>query len=153
MNRKQNKPQLLGASCARRPFNCKIAGTNLVKHYLPTMAVRSCARNASRELLQCPGLVKWPTKAFLGCLRWRLSYCDTPYEQSLLFSISLLGRRKGGSAWIASTLWSRRSPKFWTSQSCFLSSNRFFQCEHLFSDKTDGYNWARCTMKNQAYAY
>ena len=57
--------------------------------------------------------------------------------------------RKGGSAWIASTLWSRRSPNFWTSQSCFLSSNWFFQCEHPFSDKTDGYNWARCTMTNQ----
>ena len=30
-----------------------------------------------------------------------------------------------------------------TSQSCFLSSNCFFQCEHPFSDKTDetgGYN-------------
>ena len=25
----------------------------------------------------------------------------------------------------------------------------FFQCEHPFSDKTDGYNWARCTMTNQ----
>ena len=24
-----------------------------------------------------------------------------------------------------------------------------FQCEHPFSDKTDGYNWARYTMKNQ----
>ena len=71
-----------------------------------------------------------------------------PWEQSLLLSFSLL-RRKVGSARIASTLWSRRSPNFWTSQSCFLSSNRFFQCERPFSDKTDGYNWARCTMKNQ----
>ena len=49
----------------------------------------------------------------------------------------------------ASTLWSRRSPKFWTSQSCFFSSNRFVQCEHPFNEKSDGYNWARCTMKNE----
>ena len=74
---------------------------------------------------------------------------SSPFEQSLLLSFPLLRRRKGGSARIASTLWSRRSPNFWTSQSCFLSSNRFFQCERPFSDKTDGYNWARCTMKNQ----
>ena len=72
-----------------------------------------------------------------------------PCEQNLLLSFSLPRRRKVGSARIASTLWSRRSPNFWTSQSCFLSSNRFFQCERQFSDKTDGYNWARCTMKNQ----
>ena len=26
-------------------------------------------------------------------------------------------------------------PNFWTSQSCFLSSNWFFECEHPFIDK------------------
>ena len=77
---------------------------------------------------------------------------EPPCEQSLLLSFSLLRRRKVGSARIASTLWSRRSPNFWTSQSCFLSSNRFFQCERPFSDKTDGYNWARCTMKTKMAA-
>ena len=65
------------------------------------------------------------------------------------FAFFFTEERKGGSAWIASTLWSRRIPNFWTSQSCFLSSNWFFQCEHPFRDKTDGYNWARCTMTNQ----
>ena len=47
-------------------------------------------------------------------------------EQTLLLSSSWL-RGKGGSARIASNLWGRRSPNFWTSQSCFfLSSNWFF---------------------------
>ena len=94
-----------------------------------------------------------PNRSFLNShgwtrsnMKWRLT---TPCEQSLLLSFSLLRRRKVGSARIASTVWSRRSPNFWTSQSCFLSSNRFFQCERPFFDKTDGYNWARCTMKNQ----
>ena len=32
-------------------------------------------------------------------------------------------RRKGGSAWITSNLWGRRSPNFWTGQSCFFLSN------------------------------
>ena len=36
---------------------------------------------------------------------------------------------------MASSLESRRSPNFWTSQSRFLSSNRFLECEHLFIDK------------------
>ena len=79
---------------------------------------------------------------------WNTDWGKTPFEQNLILSFSLL-RRKGSSVWIASTLWSRRSPNFWTSQSCFLSSNQFFLCEHPFSDKTDGYNWPRCTLKNQ----
>lgn len=73
----------------------------------------------------------------------------SPCEQSLRLSFSLLRRRKGGCAWIASTLWSHRSPHFWTSQSCFVLSNWFFQCKQPFSGKTDGYNRARCTMKHQ----
>ena len=36
---------------------------------------------------------------------------------------------------MASNLESRRSPNFWTSQSRFLSSDRFLECEHLFIDK------------------
>ena len=31
----------------------------------------------------------------------------------------------------------------------FSRQTGFFQCEHPFSDKTDGYNLARCTMTNQ----
>ena len=38
---------------------------------------------------------------------------------------SWVWRRKRGSDWIASILWSRRNPTFWTSQSCSLSSNWF----------------------------
>ena len=48
----------------------------------------------------------------------------TTCEDSLFLS-SLKKRRKGDSAWIASNLWSRRSPNFWTRQSCFFSSNWF----------------------------
>lgn len=61
---------------------------------------------------------------------------QSPCEQSLRLSFSLLRRRKGGCAWSASALWSRRSPNFWTSQSCFVC---FFQCKQPFSGKTDGY--------------
>ena len=44
----------------------------------------------------------------------------------------LTWRRKGLSAWIASSLWSHSNPDFWTSQSCFLSSNWFFNASiHL----------------------
>ena len=44
----------------------------------------------------------------------------------------LTRRRKGLSAWIASSLWSHSNPDFWTSQSCFLSSNWFFNASiHL----------------------
>lgn len=74
---------------------------------------------------------------------------QSPCEQSLRLSFSLLRRRKGGSAWITSALWSRRRPNFWTSQSCSVSSNWFFQCKQPFSGKSDGYNRARCTMKHQ----
>ena len=43
---------------------------------------------------------------------------------------------EGGSSWITSNLWSSRSPIFWTSQSCSLSSNWFFRkCQHPFIDK------------------
>ena len=56
----------------------------------------------------------------------------TPCEQSPF--LSPWGRtRKGGSAWIASSLWSCRSPKFWT-----LALSRqtgCFEHEHSFIDK------------------
>ena len=55
-----------------------------------------------------------------------------PCEQTLPMCSSWLKRRKGGSAWIAWSLWSCRSLKFWTSQSCFFSSNCFFDCKHPF---------------------
>ena len=48
---------------------------------------------------------------------------------------SWVGRRKGGPAWITLNLWGRRSPNFWTSQSCSLSSNWFFECENPLIDK------------------
>ena len=41
-------------------------------------------------------------------------------------------RRKGGSAWIASNLWSRQSPNLWTSQSGPLPSYKFSECKHPF---------------------
>ena len=40
-----------------------------------------------------------------------------------------------------------RSPNFWTSKSCSLSSNWFFESEPPFIDKTDGLNWARYTKR------
>ena len=48
---------------------------------------------------------------------------------------SWVGRRKEGPAWITLNLWGRRSPNFWTSQSCSLSSNCFFECENPLIDK------------------
>ena len=46
------------------------------------------------------------------------------------------GQRQHGLLWCCScTLreepWNQRRPNFWTSQSCFLWSNWFFECEHL----------------------
>ena len=58
-----------------------------------------------------------------------------PCEQSLLLSSSWSNRRKGGSAWMASNLWTRRSPSFWTCESCLNSSNWLFVWEHSFTDK------------------
>ena len=40
-----------------------------------------------------------------------------------------------------------RSPNVWTSKSCSLSSNWFFESEPPFIDKTDGFNWARYTKR------
>ena len=57
-----------------------------------------------------------------------------PCEQSHLLSSPWSRRRKGGSAWITSSLWSHRNPYFRISQSCSLSSNWFFEWEHLFID-------------------
>ena len=55
-----------------------------------------------------------------------------PLCEHNLFLSSLKKRRKGDSAWIASNLWSRRNPNFWTRQSCFFSSDWFFECAHPF---------------------
>ena len=51
-------------------------------------------------------------------------------EQSLLLSSPWSRRRKRGSDWIASSLWSHRSPN-WTGQSYLFSSNWFFDSEHF----------------------
>ena len=40
-----------------------------------------------------------------------------------------------------------RRPNVWTSKSCSLSSNWFFESEPPFIDKTDGFNWARYTKR------
>ena len=58
------------------------------------------------------------TNVFKFCFR-------PPFEQSLFLS-SWSRRRKAGSSCITSNLWGCRSPNFWTSQSCYLSSNWFF---------------------------
>ena len=58
-----------------------------------------------------------------------------PCEQTLLMCSSWLKRRKGDSVWVVSSLWSCCSLKFWTSQSCFFSSNSFIECEYLFINK------------------
>ena len=63
-----------------------------------------------------------------GINRW-LGYVGhhPAIDPSLLLS-SCVRRRRGGP-------WSRRSPIFWTSQTCFLSSNCFFfECEHPVID-------------------
>ena len=52
------------------------------------------------------------------------------------FLLFLIKDEKRGVPSIASSHWSHRSPNFWTKQSCFLSSNRFFQCEHPFIDQS-----------------
>ena len=57
-----------------------------------------------------------------------------PYKQSRLLP-SWIRWKKGGSAWFASSLWSRRNTKFLTSQSCFLSSN------WLFRVRVHPFNW------------
>ena len=58
-----------------------------------------------------------------------------PCEQSLVLSTSWSRRRKGGSAWMASNLWTLRSPRFWTCESCLNWSNWLFVWEHPFTDK------------------
>ena len=67
---------------------------------------------------------------------------------SLILS-SCVMKRKGGSAWITSILWSRpRSPNFSTSQSRSLSRQTgFFECEYPLIDLTDGHNWACCCKR------
>ena len=115
--------------CSNTIWNCSLEFTSLC----PTRTINWSSSEQSQF-------------NFLDALVKQHPASRAPCKQSLLLSFSLLRRRKGGSARITSTLWSLRSPSVWTSQSC---SNRFFQCERPFSDKTDGYNWARCTMKNQ----
>ena len=71
------------------------------------------------------------TKRFLHknlykfCLTFRrnilyISYFSLILDCTLLLPSSWSRRRKGASAWIASSLWNNRSPNFWTIKSCFL---------------------------------
>ena len=46
------------------------------------------------------------------------------------FDLVLSEKWKGGSAWIAPSLWGRRRPNFYTRKSCSLLSNWFSACEH-----------------------
>ena len=65
----------------------------------------------------------------------RSIFFSTFMSDAKLVYNSWVGRRKGGSAWITLNLWCRRSLNFWTSQSCSLSSNWFFECENPLIDK------------------
>ena len=65
----------------------------------------------------------------------RSIFFSTFMSDAKLVYNSWVGRRKGGSAWITLNLWCRHSPNFWTSQSCSLSSNCFFECENPLIDK------------------
>ena len=94
--------------------------------------------------------------------RLLLAKLRPPCEQSLLLLSFWVRRRKGGSTWIASNLWSHRSSNFWANQSFvkqvyssastryFLNrcsqpsplinlvlsrQTGFFECEHPFIDK------------------
>ena len=66
----------------------------------------------------------------------RTSNCSgkSPVSKASL-STSWSRRRKGGSAWMASNLWTHRSPRFWTCESCLNWSNWLFVWEHPFTDK------------------
>ena len=66
----------------------------------------------------------------------RASNCSgkSPVSKASL-STSWSRRRKGGSAWMASNLWTHRSPRFWTCESCLNWSNWLFVWEHPFTDK------------------
>ena len=66
-------------------------------------------------------------RTYGSSLKYYLGAAVTPCEHSILLSSSWLRRRKGGSAWITSSLWRHRSPEFWTIQSCFPPSNQFFR--------------------------
>ena len=80
------------------------------------------------------GLTIAPPEINANFWRERCSHSYSSLRASLLLS-SKQKKRRVGSAWITSILWSRRSRNFWTSQSCFLPSNWFTECEHLFTDK------------------
>ena len=66
-------------------------------------------------------------RTYGSSLKYYLGAAVTPCKQSILLSSSWLRRRKGASAWITSSLWRRRSPDFWTTQSCFPPPNQFFR--------------------------
>ena len=51
-----------------------------------------------------------------------------PCEQSFHLS-SCVKRRERGNVWVRWRLWGHSSPNFWTSQSCSLLWNCFFECK------------------------
>ena len=76
-----------------------------------------------------------------------ISFPNGPFERDVILLLlpESIRWKKGDSAWIALSLWRSCSKNFSTTQSCFLSSNWFFECEHSLIEKTDGYNRGRCT--------
>jgi len=66
----------------------------------------------------------WSIKLNGSCSLWEF-VIYAPCDQSLLLSYWVRRRKnkQEGSAWIAWSPCSLRSPSFWTGQSCFLSSN------------------------------
>ena len=99
---------------------------------------------------------QWRIQTFIQTLRWGGGGGDGVKKKIIIPRASVWSKNKGGRVppldpplikilhpvsrasfcllLIASSLWSRRNPNFWTSQSCFFSSNWFFQGEHPFID-------------------
>ena len=65
-----------------------------------------------------------------------ISFLNEPFARDvILLMLPESIRWKKKTTWIALSFWSGRSPKFSITQSCFLSSNWFFECEHSFIEK------------------
>ena len=94
--------------------------TNLRCRRHPTPVSNVCEATPI-SLFYC---VLWPVGC--DCKLHLLERREKPCKQSRLLP-SWIRWRKGGSAWFASSLWSRRNTKFLTSQSRFLSSNWLFR--------------------------
>ena len=66
-----------------------------------------------------------------------ISFPNGPFERDVILLLlpESIRWKKGDSAWIALSLWRSCSKNFSTTQSCFLSSNWFFECEHSLINK------------------